>query len=115
MHAYRLKLHGDAQRCAKQVEFEAEDGLKALAVAQQQAGHRPAELWRDGQLVCIIEKGAMGFWRINPAQEQSEPLQPARIQVGKEDLGASQFGHTPPEEARLARSARRPRLHLRLA
>lgn len=67
MNTYRLKFTDNAARGAQEIEFEARNGVRALAIAQEQAGDRSAELWFDGRLACLISPAPGGFWHVAPA------------------------------------------------
>ena len=101
MHTYKLKLPDDGISCAKEVEFEAPDGLMALRVAHQHAKHRAGELWCDGQVLCVIEESTQGFWQIVPVRDRLHPAGPSDVQKRS-------------EEPRVSSSERRPKLRLRL-
>ena len=101
MHTYRLKLPDDGTSCAREIEFEASDGLQALSIAHQHAQHRPAELWCDGSIICVIEEAAYGFWQIGPVRDRA-------LTDGSGGREKSAAERTP------SAAGRRPRLHLNL-
>ena len=68
MHTYRLKLFDNRIGSAEAIEFDAEDAYKALVMAHEQTQHRQAELWCDGELLCVLKEAASGFWQIGSAQ-----------------------------------------------
>jgi hypothetical protein len=92
MHTYRLKLPDDGTHCARDVEFEADTGLTAMTIAHQQARHRAAELWCDGQFICTIEEAAEGFWRLAPAADKPRDSEVAQLPPrGREPTRRQQF------------------------
>ncbi len=66
MRTYCLKFADDGLGIAKQVEFEAPDGHRALYIAQKEPFGRRAEVWIDGLRVCAIRCTLDGMWEIEP-------------------------------------------------
>lgn len=66
-HTYRLKF-ADGQPPSPDVEFEAPDAFRALAMAHDRARQRPAELWRDGEQLCTLRRINGEVWEIRPVE-----------------------------------------------
>jgi hypothetical protein len=68
MAHYSLIYRQDGIGSDKRIEFHGEDPCRALQIAHQEACDRPAELWKDGKLVCTIRRvgEAPDYWMIGP-------------------------------------------------
>ena len=68
MAHYSLIFRTDGVGPDKRIEFHGEDPGRALHIAQQEARDRPAELWKDGEKLCIIRPIGEGpdYWMIAP-------------------------------------------------
>jgi hypothetical protein len=66
MHAYRLKLLSQDAAPSSEIEFETSDAYQALSIAHAHAGHKPAELWYDRDLICTIQQAQAGYWHVMP-------------------------------------------------
>ncbi|RJY09437.1 hypothetical protein D6201_08775 [Aurantiacibacter aquimixticola] len=52
-----------------ETEFEANEDYCALQQARKLTGHRPADLWRDGQRIARIREMACGMWTIERCED----------------------------------------------
>ena len=62
-NAYQLKFMDSSHT---EIEFEAEDAFKALALAHDKATDRSAELWREGRKLCSIRRVQGEIWHVRP-------------------------------------------------
>jgi len=69
MAHYSLIYRAHGPEPDKRIEFLGEDPSRALLLADQEADDRPAELWKDGEQVCIIHRVGEDpqYWMIGPA------------------------------------------------
>lgn len=69
MARYCLIYRADGIGPQKRIEFHGEDPGRALQFAHQEAGERSAELWKDGERLCVIRKVGEkpDCWMIGPA------------------------------------------------
>ena len=69
MALYSLIYRADGLTPDKRIEFHGEDPSRALLLADQETDDRPAELWKDGERVCIIRRVGEDpqYWMIGPA------------------------------------------------
>lgn len=69
MALYSLIYRADGIGPHKHIEFNGEDPGRALHIAYQEASDRPAELWKDGEKLCVIRKVGEkpDCWMIGPA------------------------------------------------
>ncbi len=63
---YRVQLFDDELGTARDIEFEAADGLHAIRIVGAQAPRRRAELWHEGQMLCTLRRSTDGFREIGP-------------------------------------------------
>lgn len=56
MARYSLIYRKDGIGPDKRIEFLADDPSRALQLAHREACDRAAELWKDGEPVCIIRR-----------------------------------------------------------
>lgn len=69
---YRLRFFDAGKDLQREVEFDANCDYRALALAQEIAACRTAQLWRDGAPVCRLRRIATGGFRILPMGEPDE-------------------------------------------
>jgi len=69
MALFSLIYRADGIGAHKHIEFHGEDPGRALHIAQHEADEREAELWKDGEKLCVIRRVGDGpdYWMIGPA------------------------------------------------
>ena len=68
MAHYSLIYRRDGTLPDKRIEFHGEDPGRALQLVHKEACDGPAELWRDGKMICTIRRvgDRPDYWMIGP-------------------------------------------------
>ncbi len=69
MAHYSLIYRAHGHTADKRIEFPGEDPCRALLLADKETDDGPAELWKDGERLCIIRRvgDEPQYWMIAPA------------------------------------------------